>query len=123
MEIREIDGKQFIKFDEYKAIRFRRNLSILFLFLLIIAIIVLINAISVLLKNKDIIQQDPLIYGMKVHNFSSCQCFDFEGKDWYSTETGFIHKEYGKGWINYSELILNITALEKRVINGTIRNT
>ncbi len=103
MEIREIDGKKFIEFDEYKAIRLRRYLSILFLILIAGAIIALINTTATLVKNKEIIQKDPLIYGMGLHDFVSCACYDSEGKDWYSTETGFIHQERGKNWINYSD--------------------
>lgn len=111
MEIKEIEGKKFIEYDEYKYRKKRFIMSILFLILLSGAIVALLNATFVLLDNKDIIQQDPLIYGMGLHNFTSCQCFDSQGKDWYSTEKGFIHEEQGKNWINYSspEYTLNIS--------------
>jgi len=65
----------------------------------------MIKTINVLLENKEIIQKDPLIYGMGVHNFTSCSCFDFNGKDWYSTETGFVHNPEPEYTVNYSERI------------------
>jgi hypothetical protein len=57
--------------------------------LMIIAICLLLFTVITLLKNKDIITSDPLSYGMKVHNFTSCSCFDSSGNNWRSTGSGF----------------------------------
>lgn len=95
MEIKEIEGKKFIEYDEYKEIRRRKRISILFLILIVGAIISMIIAITILVKNKNIIQSDPLSYGMGVHGFISCQCFDEQGRDWYSEGEGFIHRKIG----------------------------
>ena len=61
----------------------------LFLILLLIAIILLVVSLSVLIKNRNIIVSDPLMYGMDVHNFTSCNCYDDVGQLWTSSETGF----------------------------------
>jgi aspartate carbamoyltransferase regulatory subunit len=103
MEIREIDGRKYIEFNEDKHRKKRLLISIIFLILLTVAIIALISVTVTLVKNKEVIQKDPLRYGMDVHGFVSCQCTDQEGKDWYSKDTGFINNERGVGWINYSE--------------------
>jgi len=109
VNIKEIDGKKFVEYNEYEQVRRRKRetISILFLILIAIAIIAIIFAITTLIKNKNIIQSDPLRYGMDVHGFISCQCFDEQGRDWYSNGTGFVHRRQGEGWINYSELIIN----------------
>ncbi len=93
MEIKEIDGKKFIEFEQHKLQRKKLIISIIFLVLILIATIALVNATMILIKNRDIIGQDPLRYGMDLHNFTSCQCLDVDGKDWKSNELGFIHVE------------------------------
>lgn len=94
--------------EEHKTLRIQL-LSVLFIILLIITIIIMIFTINLFLKNKDLITSDPLTYGMKIHNFTSCSCFDNQGKDWYSYNGGFIHKEQGMEIpyikINYSKLM------------------
>ena len=64
--------------------------SIIFLFLMIIFISVMIVLIIFLIHNKDVILQDPITYGMKEHNFTSCSCMDSKGITWTSTENGFV---------------------------------
>ncbi len=91
-------------------------ISVLFLIVIAIAIIALISTTVTLVKNKEIIQKDPLRYGMDVHGFVSCQCFDEQGQDWYSEGSGFINIRRPNDWINYSELF-NSTKLEE-VFNG-----
>lgn len=107
VNIKEIEGKKFVEYNEYKEIRRRKIISILFLLFMAFAIIAMVIAITILVKNKDIIQSDPLRYGMDVHGFVSCQCSDEQGRDWYSNGTGFIHRRQGEGWINYSDLRIN----------------
>lgn len=120
MEIKEIDGKKFIEYDEHKRQRKRMIISVLFLIIITLAIVALANATITLVKNKDIIQSDPLRYGMEVHGFVSCQCFDDEGQDWYSEGSGFINVQRPDNWINYSEI--NITKF-KGVLNGDAGNS
>ncbi len=107
MQIKEIEGKKFVEYNEYKEIRRRKIISIVLLILIAFAIIVMLFTIITLIKNKNIIQSDPLIYGMDVHGFVSCQCIDEQGRDWRSNGTGFIHSRQGEGWIDYSKLVIN----------------
>jgi len=73
---------------------FSNLMQIIFLALLIIAICAMIFTVITLIKNKNIIISDPLIYGMKVHNFTKCSCLDSDGKFWDSEGKGFISKNY-----------------------------
>jgi len=66
--------------------------QIIFLVLIVIFILLLIFTMITLIKNKDIITKDPLVYGMQVHNFSYCSCLDNSGKYWESSKNGFISK-------------------------------
>lgn len=76
--------------------------------LMIIAICVLLFTVITLIKNKDIIISDPLVYGMKVHNFTSCSCFDGQGNNWQSKDNGFVTtKENSNYQINISKFKLN----------------
>jgi len=69
--------------------------------LMLIFICLLIFTIITLVKNKDIIMSDSLVYGMKVHNFTSCSCFDSQGNNWESTLNGFINKQDNlRKWVN-----------------------
>ena len=56
-----------------------------------------------LIKNKDLIAKDALVYGMELHNFTSCQCTDQIGRTWESTEDGFIHRQGINPFINFSK--------------------
>lgn len=102
MEIREIDGKKFIEYKEHRQQRKRLLVSVLFMVIMVVAIVALINTTVTLVKSRDLIGKDPLRYGMEVHGFLTCQCFDQDGNDWYSEGDGFIHRERGPNWINYS---------------------
>ena len=97
MEVKEIDGKKYIEYDEERQLRKRFIVSVLFLFLLAGSIIALSTATIILIKNKNIITSDPLIYGMNVHNFSSCQCTDNQGLQWTSKDTGFTTEQFIPG--------------------------
>lgn len=47
---------------------------------LYLGIILFTLAIVALAKNVQEIKTDPIIYGMEKHEFSSCTCYDYEGK-------------------------------------------
>ena len=47
----------------------------IFLILMTIFIILLIFVIVFLVKNKDLIKSNPIDYGVKLYNFSYCNCF------------------------------------------------
>ncbi len=96
-EVKIIEGKKYIEYDEERQQRKRFIVSVLFLFLLAGAIIALATATIILIKNKNVITSDPLIYGMNVHNFSSCQCTDSQGLQWSSTDKGFINEFFVGG--------------------------
>ena len=68
------------------------KIQIIFLVLIAALIFLMIFTISIFLKNKNLITQDPLKYGMQIHNFTSCSCIDGKGESWYSYEGGFINK-------------------------------
>lgn len=85
------------------------TITLIYLLLISIAVAALIFLSVKLVKNIDIIKSDPLSYGMNVHNFSSCSCIDGDGKNWNSFDGGFIYRDKGEGWINYSELPTNFS--------------
>jgi len=47
---------------------------------LYIGLILFIFAIIALAKNVEEIKTDPIIYGMENHQFSSCTCYDTQGR-------------------------------------------
>jgi len=69
----------------------------LFLILLLIVIILLVISLVVLIKNKNLIMKDTLIYGMELHNFTSCSCYDSENTLWVSGETSFTTQKINIG--------------------------
>lgn len=121
MEIRKIEGIEFVEYKKYKQQRRRMIIQIFFILAIIYSSYTMIKTVGVLLDNKKIIQEDPLRYGMDVHKFVSCTCYDSKGKDWRSNGTGFLHKEFRNEnnyslirSINFSEFVVNE--------NGTSRN-
>ncbi len=79
----------------------KEMMQIVWMALLLVVIIILVWTTLTLIKNKEIIQKDPLRYGMEVHGFISCQCFDEQGVEWYSKGEGFINQQqagYGGEW-------------------------
>ena len=62
--------------------------QLVFLILLAVAIMVLIVCIVLLIRYKDEIMSDPLIYGMERHEFSYCSCRDINGYGWESVIDG-----------------------------------
>lgn len=100
MEVKEIDGKQYVEFDVAKHARKRFITSVVILILLAASILALVSATVILVKNKNIIASDPLIYGMSLHNFTSCSCFDQAGTEWSSTDKGFLNIPKGGVWID-----------------------
>ena len=85
----EMDGKKYIEFDVARQLKYQKIKDIIILILILFAIVSLVIAISVLVKNRDIINKDPLIIGMDRHGFVSCQCSNQDGTQWFSTQTGF----------------------------------
>lgn len=83
--------------DTLEMVSYRKRSEIqkwIFLALLIIAVSAMIYAITVLVKNKNIIQADALVYGMGEHGFKDCVCVDAEEQLWYSNGTGFMTHRY-----------------------------
>lgn len=58
----------------------KEKTQIIFNILLFIAILSLIYTTVVITKNVNIIKTDALLFGMKAHNYSSCICYDKDGK-------------------------------------------
>lgn len=120
MTVKIINGVKYVEYKELRRQTVRFIIHTAFIMAIIYASYSMIIAINVLLDNKEIIQKDALIYGMGLHNFSSCLCLDNQGREWTSTETGFLHKEYGSGWVNYSspESQINFSNIEV-ITDGT----
>jgi hypothetical protein len=58
--------------------------------MIVIFIISLVFTIVYLIKNANLIKSDPFMYAMKQHNFTSCSCFDSDGKYYENNGTIFI---------------------------------
>lgn len=80
MNIKEIDGKKYIEYDEHKFLRNKTIVNSIFLILLLFAIILLFIAITTIIKNKEMLQSQPIDYVMDKYGFVSCSCTDAEGE-------------------------------------------
>ncbi len=109
MEVKEIEGKKYIEFQEHKNQRKKFVVSVLFLILLAIAIMAMIVTTFILIQNKDLISKDPLRYGMDVHGFVSCQCLDGDGMPWYSEGPGFANRKFTNEIPKINEVMENRT--------------
>ncbi len=59
---------------------------------LYLGMILFIIAIILLAKNIEEIRNDPIIYGMEKHQFSSCSCYTQDGRF-----TNIVLDDYQKG--------------------------
>ena len=84
MKTKIIDGKTYIEFNEHKALRNNTIKNAVFLFLLALSIIALLMTIGVVVKNKEMLMEQPIDYIMDKYNFVSCSCFDSEGEIYQS---------------------------------------
>lgn len=80
MEIREIDGRKYIEYNQHKQNNKKLIIQVVFIICILVASFAMVKATKTLIENKDLIVQDPLIYGLELHNFSSCQCFNDFGQ-------------------------------------------
>lgn len=80
MNIKEIDGKKYIEYDESKVLRNRTIINSFFLILLFLALIALFMAIVTILQNKEMLQSQPIDYVMEKYDFVSCSCTNVEGE-------------------------------------------
>lgn len=64
--------------------------SLIFLILITIFIVVMIFTIIILVKNIDLIKQDPLVYGMERMDYDSCDCIDSYGKVWNVNKSSYL---------------------------------
>lgn len=65
-----------------------------------LAIILLLVAIIVLVKNVKEIKSDPIVYGIKQKDFRICSCYNMNGVSYDYNSTGLIPKT-SQGW-NYN---------------------
>ena len=84
MKTKIIDGKTYIEYNEHKALRNNTIRNSVFLFLLALAIIALLITVSTVVKNKEMLLEQPIDYIMDKYNFISCSCTDAEGKRYQS---------------------------------------
>ena len=75
-----IDGKKYIEYDEHKISRNKTIINSIFLVLMFMAIIGLFIAITTIIKNKEMLQSQPIDYVMEKYDFVSCSCTDEKGK-------------------------------------------
>lgn len=74
-----------------------------------IFIIILVSLMVTVVKYKNLINQDPLNYGMKLHSFYTCSCLDDKERNWNSLPTGgFVYRTIGTPnkyiEVNYSSI-------------------
>jgi len=68
-----------------------------------LAIILLLVAIIVLVKNVKEIKSDPISYGIEQKGFRICSCYDMKGNSYDYNATGVIPKK-NYGWnLNFEE--------------------
>jgi len=61
-----------------------------------LAIIIMIIAIIVLIKNIEEIKTDPIVYGLEKKGYEICSCYDMKGNSYDFNSEGYIQKEkYG----------------------------
>ena len=60
-----------------------------FLIFLIILVFVLMFLTIAFFRYGKAITSDPLIYGMKKHNYTYCECLDSKERVWKSSKYGF----------------------------------
>lgn len=102
-----MDERELTQIERERREKTKMVIQVVFLFLLASAIIALIVTTVTLVKNKNELVTDPLIYGMEKHGFISCQCYDESGKDWYSLQDGFIYQSQAPP-PNYTQNFANI---------------
>ena len=80
MNLKEINGKRYIEYDEHRALRNKTIINSIFLILLFLAILGLFMAITTVVKNKEMLQEQPIDYVMDKYGFTSCSCANAEGE-------------------------------------------
>ena len=80
METKKINGKKYIEYNEYKSLRNKTIINSIFLVLMFMAVIGLFMAITTIIKNKEMLQSEPIDYVMDKYDFVSCSCTDKEGE-------------------------------------------
>lgn len=58
-----------------------------------LAIILLLIAIIVIVKNVKELKSDPIVYGIEQKGFAVCSCYDMKGNSYDYNSTGSINKE------------------------------
>lgn len=91
-DIKNIDGKTYIEVNQKRRQTIRTIIEVAALIIIVSAIIGLIMAIVVVLKNRDMLTHEPLGYVMGRYQMTACQCIDSEGEIWHSGDTGFKPK-------------------------------
>lgn len=80
MNIKTIEGKKYIEYNEHKVLRNKTIINFVFLILLFLAIIGIFMAITTIIKNKEMLQKQPIDYVMDKYDFVSCSCANAEGE-------------------------------------------
>ena len=80
MKTKTINGKKYIEYNEHKALRNKTIMNSIFLILLFLAILALFMAITTVIKNKEMLQSQPVDYIMDKYDFVSCACANAEGE-------------------------------------------
>ncbi len=80
MKTKTIDGKEYVEYDRAKAESRKAMMNAFFLVLLAIAIIAMLIAISTVIKNKDMLREQPIDYVMEKYDFETCTCYDKSGQ-------------------------------------------
>lgn len=79
MNLKKIDGKEYIEYNKHKALRNRNIINSIFLILLFFALVFMVIAIKTIIENKEMIQSQPIDYLIQQYDFVSCSCYDSDG--------------------------------------------
>ena len=67
--------------------------QLIFLILILFALVIFTYTIVVLIKNIELIKQDPIQYGIEKNNFYSCVCYSDYGTIFYNlNQTDYLDK-------------------------------
>ena len=79
MNIKKIDGKEYIEYNKHKALRNRTIINSIFLILLFFALVFMVIAIKTIIENKEMLQNYPIDFLIQQYDFVSCSCVDGDG--------------------------------------------
>jgi hypothetical protein len=62
--------------------------NMFFMLLIAIMTIAFVVAIVILIKDRDLISKDPIVYGINEYNFTGCYCYSADGVYEFNSTVG-----------------------------------